>query len=406
MSDTTRGALEGYRVLDCSIAMAGPFAAQRLGDLGADVIKIEPTTGEWQRHAAAGGATGNEINVSFLSLNRNKRSIAIDLKSEGGREALIALVTSADVFLQNYRPGVAERLGVDYESLRSINPSIVYVSISGYGEDGPYRNRPGQDLLLQAMSGAMRSTGRSGEPPAPAGQYLVDAVTASTAFEGVLAALLHRERTGEGQSVSVNMLDAITTLQMQELSVFTVGHVEQKRSSEPHAHVYIRAPYGTFETKDGYIVLAMPSLSELGEIIGEESFLEMESEVHGWSHRDEIHSKTAAKLRLESSDYWLDKFATSNVWAGPVYGYAELVNDPQIVHNGTFIEYDHPTEGRVKTPGFPYRLSRTPGQIYRGAPLTGEHTREVLLEAGMASERVDHLIGEGAVVVVDETARI
>src|SRR5690348_3679504 len=180
--------LSGYRVLDCTIAMAGPFAAQRLGDLGADVIKIEPPTGEWQRHVSAGGARGNRVNVSFLSLNRNKRSLAIDLKNPEGRAVLLDLVRSADVFLQNYRPGVAERLGVDYETLRAINPRIVYVSMSGYGETGPYRDRPGQDLLLQAMSGAMLSSGRAGDPPLPAGQYLVDAVTAYTAFEGALAA--------------------------------------------------------------------------------------------------------------------------------------------------------------------------------------------------------------------------
>jgi crotonobetainyl-CoA:carnitine CoA-transferase CaiB-like acyl-CoA transferase len=176
------GILSGYRVLDCSIAMAGPFAAQRLGDLGADVIKVEPTTGEWQRHVAAGGAGGKRVNVSFLSLNRNKRSLAIDLKSPDGKALLLDLVKQSDVFLQNYRPGVAKRLGVDYESLSAINPRLVYVSISGYGEDGPYLNRPGQDLVLQGMSGAMLSAGRDGEPPNAAGQYLVDAITAYNAF--------------------------------------------------------------------------------------------------------------------------------------------------------------------------------------------------------------------------------
>src|SRR5699024_10502759 len=151
--------LKGYKVLDCSIAMAGPFAAQRLGDLGADVVKVEPVTGEWQRRMPAGGATGNTINVSFLSLNRNKRSLAVNLKTEAGRDIMRRLVAQADVFVQNYRPGVAERLGVDYATLQAINPSLVYASISGYGEDGPYAKRPGQDLLLQAMSGAMLSSG-------------------------------------------------------------------------------------------------------------------------------------------------------------------------------------------------------------------------------------------------------
>lgn len=391
------GVLAGYRVLDCSIAMAGPFAAQRLGDLGADVVKVEPVTGEWQRHAAAGGAGGNRINVSFLSLNRNKRSLAVDLKDPAGKEVLRRLVTTADVFLQNYRPGVADRLGVDYASLAAINPSLVYVSISGYGEDGPYARRPGQDLLLQAMSGAMLSSGRAGEAPRAAGQYLVDAVTASTAFEGVLAALLHRERTGEGQLVTVNMLDAVTTLQMQELLVHTVGGLPQTRSAEPHAHVYIRSPYGAFQTSDGYLVLAFPPLKRLGEILGEDTFLAMEDEEHGWTHRDEIFARTAARLLTRPSRHWLDAFAAAGIWAGPVYGYADLVQDPQIRHNGTFVTYEHPTEGSVTVPGFPYKFSATPPRIDRGAPLVGEHTREVLSEAGLTEGEIEELLAAGAV---------
>jgi crotonobetainyl-CoA:carnitine CoA-transferase CaiB-like acyl-CoA transferase len=395
------GVLTGYRVLDCSIAMAGPFAAQRMGDLGADVIKVEPVTGEWQRHTAAGGARGNRINVSFLSLNRNKRSLAVDLKRPEGKQILLDLVKTADVFLQNYRPGVAERLGVDYETLSAINPRLVYVSMSGYGEDGPYRNRPGQDLILQGMSGAMLSAGREGEPPTPAGQYLVDAVTAYTAFEAALAALLHRERTGEGQRVDINMLDAITTLQMQELSVFTVAGKPQARSAEPHAHVYIRAPYGAFATSDGFIIVAFPPLRKLGEVIGEPAFLSMNEEADGWTRRDEIFARTREKLKQRSSAEWLKLFAEADIWAGPVYGYADLVEDPQIRHNGTFVEYDHPTEGKVKTPGFPFRMSKTPPKIYRGAPVTGEDTRCILRDIGYDDTRIEALIS-GKVVAEEK----
>lgn len=391
------GVLSGYRVLDCSIAMAGPFAAQRLGDLGADVIKVEPTTGEWQRHVAAGGARGNKVNVSFLSLNRNKRSLAVNLKSPEGKEVLLELVKTADVFLQNYRPGVAKRLGVDYETLSAINPRLVYVSMSGYGEDGPYVNRPGQDLILQGMSGAMLSAGRAGEPPTPAGQYLVDAITAYTAFEGALAALLHRERTGEGQLVQVNMLDAITTIQMQELSVFTVAGKPQERSAEPHAHVYIRAPYGAFATKDSYIIVAFPRLKTFGELIGEPSFLEMDDETDTWTRRDEIFAKTRERLKAKTSAEWLELFRANDIWAGPVYGYEDLVKDPQVKHNGTFVSYEHPTEGAVTTPGFPIRFSKTPSKVERGAPLTGEHTREILRESGMSDEQIDRLIASKAV---------
>ncbi|TWB29674.1 CaiB/BaiF CoA transferase family protein [Nitrospirillum bahiense] len=391
------GILSGYRVLDCSIAMAGPFAAQRLGDLGADVIKVEPTSGEWQRHASAGGASGNKINVSFLSLNRNKRSLAVDLKAPEGRQILLDLVKDADVFLQNYRPGVAKRLGVDYETLSAINPGLVYVSMSGYGEDGPYVNYPGQDLLLQALSGAMLSAGSADQPPQPAGQYLVDAITAYTAFEGALAALLHRERTGEGQLVQVNMLDAITTLQMQELSVFTVGNKPQTRSAEAHAHCYIRAPYGVFKTADGYIVVAMAGLDKLGKLIDEPFLQGLNDEADSWKFRDEIVARVRIRLLGRSSAEWLELFRAHDIWCGPVYGYADLVADPQIAHNGTFITYDHPTEGRVKTPGFPIRFSKTPAALDRGAPLVGEHTREVLEGLSRSQVEIERLLAAGVV---------
>ncbi len=392
MTPTPHNILDGYRVLDCSIAMAGPFAAQRLGDLGADVIKVEPVTGEWQRHVSAGGATGNRVNVSFLSLNRNKRSLAVDLKQEEGKAALYDLVRTADVFLQNYRPGVAERLGVDYQTLSAINPKLVYVSMSGYGEDGPYKLRPGQDLLLQAMSGAMLSTGREGEPPAPAGQYLVDAVTASTAFEAVLAALLYRERTGEGQLVKVNMLDSIVALQMQEFSVFTVAGKPQERSAEPHAHVYIRAPYGVFQTRDGYIALAFPKMAALAQVIDAPELAGFNDEGDTFTHRDEIYAVTRERLLHKTSGEWLAAFDAAGVWAGPVYGYAQVVDDPQIKHNGTFVEYDHPTEGHVKTPGFPIHFSKTPSRVVRGAPVRGQHTREILTGLGWSAEKIDRLL--------------
>jgi crotonobetainyl-CoA:carnitine CoA-transferase CaiB-like acyl-CoA transferase len=397
MPPDTKKILAGYRVLDCSIAMAGPFAAQRLGDLGAEVIKVEPVTGEWQRHVSAGGAQGNRINVSFLSLNRNKRSLAIDLKSADGKAILLELTKTADVFLQNYRPGVAKRLGVDYESLAAVNPRLVYLSLSGYGEDGPYVNWPGQDLILQGLSGAMLSNGRAGEPPTAAGQFLIDATAASAAFEGILAALLHRERTGEGQMVTVNMLDNIIALQMQELSVFTVAGKPQTRSAEPHAHVYIRAPYGAFATSDGFIIVSFPPLRKFGELIGEPSFADMQDEVDSWTQRDAIFARTRERLLAKTSAEWLALFAANGIWSGPVYGYKELLADPQVRHNGSFIEYDHQTEGHIKAPGFPYRFSKTPPSVERGAPLAGENTREVLQGLGYDEARIDDLLARGVV---------
>lgn len=389
--------LSGYRVLDLSIAMSGPFAAARLGDLGADVIKVEPVAGEWQRHVSAGGAAGNKINVSFLSLNRNKRSVAVDLKSDDGRAALLELVKTADVFLQNYRPGVAERLGVDYESVKAVNPNIVYVSISGYGESGPYVKRPGQDLLLQGMSGMMMSAGRASDPPQPAPHFVVDAITASTAFEAVLAGLLHRERTGEGQLIQVNMLDSIIALQLQEMSIYLSGGVNQVRTEEPHAHVYIRAPYGAFKTADREIIVAFPDLPAFGKLIDIPELLNMDSERDGHERRDEIFRLVGERLLDRGAQEWLELFAENDIWAGPVYGYADLPSDPQVIHNGSLLTYEHPTEGTVTTPGFPIKFTRTPSELSRPTPLAGEHTVEILRELGIADEDIENMLTAGSV---------
>ncbi len=391
----TGSVLQGIRVLDLSIAMAGPFATMRLGDLGADVIKVEPITGEWQRSQPAGGAEGNEVNASFLSLNRNKRSLAVDLKSADGRAVLSELVAGADVFLQNYRPGVATRLGVDYESIRALRPDIVYVSISGYGESGPYVSRPGQDLLLQGMSGALYSSGTTDQPPQPAPFFLADAITAYSSVEGVLAALLHRERTGEGQLVQVNMLDALIAMQAQELSVRTVGGVRQRRGQEIHAHSYIRAPYGIYPTSDGYLSLAFADLRLLAVLFDDPHLATLHGD--GFTNRDEVSRAVGQHLRTATTDHWLATLGAAGVWVGPVYSYDELLQDPQVAHNGSFITYDHPTEGTVTTPGFPFRMAATPMRMDRPAPTTGQHTTELLTELGLAPERIAHLLESAAV---------
>lgn len=389
--------LEGIRVLDLSIAMSGPFAAMKLADLGADVIKVEPPAGEWQRHASAGGAQGNEVNASFLSLNRNKRSISVDLKTPEGIATLHRLVETADVFLQNYRPGVAHRLGVDYETLRDIKPDLVYVSVSGYGETGPYAQRPGQDVLLQAMSGALFSSGRPGQAPTAAPFFLVDAFAAYSAFEGAMAALFHRQRTGEGQLVQVNMLDAIIAAQMQEITVRTVGGVPQSRSEQIHAHSYIRAPYGIFPTSDGYLALSFAEPAVLSELMDEPRLVGLDAERDGFTRRDEISALVEENLRKRTTEHWLEVFNTAGVWCGPVYDYDDLLRDPQVKHNESFVTYDHPTEGRVTTPGFPFRLSATPASVERPAPRNGEHTREVLRDLGLGEDETRRLVKEGVV---------
>ncbi len=391
------GALSGITVLDLTIAMAGPLAAMRLGDLGADVIKIEPPDGEWQRRAPAGAAHGNRVNASFLALNRNKRSLAVDLKSDEGRSLVLGLAARSDVFIQNYRPGVATRLGVDYEAVRAVNPTIVYVSMSGYGSDGPYASRPGQDMLLQAMSGAMYNVGRVDDPPQPAGTYLCDAITGYGAFEGALAALLHRERTGEGQLVEVNMLDSAIAVQAQELSIYTVGGIPQTRGHQPHGHAYIRAPYGAFQTADGYLALAMPSLAVLGALLGSPALAAMDDVIDGNENRDVVNEIVSKALLQRTTEDWLTEFLGAGIWAGPVYTYADLLDDPQVKHNRSFVTYDHPTEGRVTTPGFPYRMSATPPAVRRGAPLAGQDTVDILRELGVEPDQITSLLERGIV---------
>ncbi len=389
--------LEGLRVIDVSIAMAGPFAAQKLADLGADVIKVEPVTGEWQRHVSAGGAKGEHVNASFLSLNRNKRSISLNLKDPRGREVLLDLVRSADVFLQNYRTGVAGRLGVDYESLRAVKSDLVYVSMSGYGESGPYAQRPGQDLILQAMSGGLYSGQREGEAPRAAPFFMVDAFAAYSAFEGALAALFHRERTGEGQRVDVNMLDAVIAAQMQELSVSTVGGIQQSPSREVHAHSYIRAPYGIYQTSDGHIALSFAEMEDLARLFGDDRFLAFDAERDGFTHRDEISALVTENLRTASSEHWIELLGSAGVWVGPVYDYEELLDDPQVQHNQSFVQYEHPTEGAVTTPGFAFRLGAQAQELYRPAPLNGQHSEEILRELGRDHDAIHDLVAGGVV---------
>lgn len=391
--------LTGYRVLDCSIAMAGPMAAARLGDLGADVIKIEPVTGEWHRHVAGGGAQGNQINASFTALNRNKRSLAINLKSDAGRDILHQLAATADVFLQNYRPGVAARLGVDYDTLRQINPRLVYVSMSGYGEHGPDVAQPGQDLLLQGRSGMMFGAGSADEPPQSAPSYMADAASSLIAFEGALAGLLHRERTGEGQLITVNMLDAIIGLQLHELSLYTDGGVGQDRTEEPHANVYADAPNGAFRTRDDrWITLASPNLDDLADALHLPALRGLNPGPGLNTDRDHIHRIVADRVRERDAGEWLRQLQARGLPAEIVHGYADTIEDPQVLQNESMLRYRHPSEGDIVTPGFPIKFSKTPSALHRPTPQLGEHTTEILEELGWV-DRVDALVAAGVVAV-------
>lgn len=385
-------------VMDFSLAMAGPFAAQKLGDMGADVIKIEPTgSGEWHRSRAGGGAWVNHHNASFLAFNRNKRSLAVNLKSEAGREVVYRLAKRADVALLNYRPGVAARLGVDYESLSRINPNIVYCAISGYGETGPYATLAGQDLVLQGMSGALWNGGSRSDPPRPAPFFICDATAAHVAVEAILAALLCRERSGVAQKVDVNLLDSIIDMQAQELSIYLTGGVHPVRGTEPVAHTYYEAPIGIYETADGYITISVGPLSVLGEVLGLEHLEKYEGRLHDEAARDELIRIVASRLRERTTSEWLGELRDADYWAGPVYGYDEMLADPQVQHNRTFIDMEHPTEGHLRLVGFPWKFAQTPASGRIPHPDLGQHTEEILHDLDYDDREVAQLAATGAV---------
>jgi len=359
---------------------------------------VEPTgDGEWHRTRAAGNAWVNKLNSSFIAFNRNKKSLSVNLKTEKGREAVYRLGRKADVLLQNFRPGVAERLGLDYETIRGVNDNIIYCSISGYGETGPYAQRPGQDLILQGYSGAMWNTGKEGDPPHPLGMFVADATAAHQAVEGILAALFYRERSGRGQKVEINMLNCVVDLQVQELSVYLTGGVKPKRTKEPLAHALLNSPYGVYKTKDGYMTLAFGPIHLLGEALDNDRLRSFTEWKDGMEHRDEIYRIVAEILPQKTTQEWIEHLDKYNLWAGPVYTYDDLVNDPQVRHNQMIVEIDHPTEGKLKVLGIPIRFSESPGPIRYYPPLVGEHTDEILKEAGYTEEEIRRLKAEGVV---------
>lgn len=394
----TPGPLEGIRVLDGSQMLAGPLCAMRLGDLGADVIKVEPRSGEWTRsHGFANAEVAGET-TALLGLNRNKRSLTIDLKDDEAREVFYDLVRKSDVYLQNYRVGTAERLGVGYEQLKEINPQLVYCQITGYGEDGPYRDRPGQDLLVQGYSGSMWSVGAKNDPPTPSALWAADAMTAYQSAIGILAALRDRERSGAGQKVSVDMWSVVMDCQAQEFTTYLNCGIQPERTEEPFAHTWCNPPYGVYPTADGYLVLSQLPIDVLGEALDDDRLRAITSwdEAHQW--RDEIRRIVEQITPTRTTADWIDHLDSYKLWSGPVYTYADVEADPHVKARGMIQTVEHPTVGELRTPAIPIRLSSTPGAIRLPPPLLGEHTEEVLGElCGLDEARIAALRERGAV---------
>jgi crotonobetainyl-CoA:carnitine CoA-transferase CaiB-like acyl-CoA transferase len=395
----TAGPLNGLRVLDGSQMLAGPMCGMRLGDLGADVLKVEPPgQGEWARTHGFANAEVDGETTAFLALNRNKRSVTINLKHPDGLEAFYGLVKESDVFLQNYRVGTADRIGVGYEQLREINPRIVYCSISGYGEDGPYRQRPGQDLVVQGYSGSMWSVGSSEDPPLPGALWAIDTMTGYQATIGILAALRARESTGKGQKVDVSMLAVVMDCQIQELTTHLNLGILPTRTEGRFAHAWVTAPYGAYRTKDGYITLAQAPLHILGEALDNDRLREMTAWSDGMDHRDEVYQIVSEIMPRRTTAEWLEILDRYKLWAGPVYTYADLASDPHVNETAMLTSVNHPTIGALRMPSVPLRLSDTPAEIRLPPPLLGEQTDSVLQEIlGYDNERLQQLRAAGAI---------
>lgn len=370
--------LDGILVLDFSQFLAGPVAAMRLADLGARVIKIErPGSGDIGRTLAFAGLESDGDTLSFHIMNRNKESFAADLKSESDKSEVWELIKQADVIVQNFRPGVIERLGFGYEEVRKVNPRIIYASASGYGSSGPWKDRPGQDLLAQSISGFPWLNGSKDMPPVPVGIAVADIFTSVHIAHGVTALLLRRERTGVGGLVESSLIESMLDLQFELLSAHSFDEkVLVNRGAKNSAHAFLPAPYGLYETNDGYLAIAMNPIPRLGELLGID-FSTYQDPQSWWSHQDDIMAALTEKLRTESTEHWLEILDTADIWCAPVLTLTELVE-----HDG-FQELDmlqvtnrHSKSGSeeilIPTTRSPLRIDGRTLKSSKGAPHVGE----------------------------------
>lgn len=386
-------ALEGLKVLDFSQLLQGPFASQMLGDLGADVIKIERyKSGDLYRSMTFFNKwiAGNE-SPCFMAWNRNKRSISLDIKKEDGKEIVRRLLKDADIVLENFRPGVMKRLGFGYDDCRAINPKIIYCSASGWGSDGPYLARPGQDLLVQSVSGAIMTSGKKSDGPVALGTALCDQVNAYNCVYAILAALYYREKTGIGQEIKTNLLSSAISFQMQDF--FTIQNLKTnfERPESGIAHPGNGAPFGAYKTLNGYLAIAMNPFEVLVKALGDETLLEFNDPQVLFDKRDEVFFRIEEITKTKTTEDWLKIMLGLDLWVAHVHEQKDVEFDPQVQHNNTFVEIEHVKAGSISMVNIPFTMSETPGKIKRASPLIGEHTIEILKEAGYKENEINKL---------------
>jgi crotonobetainyl-CoA:carnitine CoA-transferase CaiB-like acyl-CoA transferase len=398
MTETqTPAALEGVRILDFSHLLQGPFATQLLADMGADVIKVErPGKGDLFRSLTFRNKwVGGSESPNFLAWNRNKRSVALNLKSPEVKAILMEMAKSADIVVQNFRPGVMKAMGYGYEDFRAVNPRIIYCSGSGYGEDGPYVDRPGQDMLVQGLTGIMAATGQADNPPTPVGAGFSDQVGAMNMVYGILSALYWREKSGLGQEVKVNLLAGLLAHQNQEMVMALNFNEDFQRPRSGIGHPGMDAPFGTYPTLDGWVTIAMSPYRTLVGVLGNDELLAYDDPEKLFAQRDEIWRRLAAETGKWTSAALLDALLEADIWCGEVKTHLQAAEDPQVRHMQLVTSYDHPRAGTVKVIGPAVRHSETPATIRRPAPLVGQHTREVLREFGYADDEISAWLASG-----------
>ncbi len=380
--------LTGLRVLDFSQFLAGPSCALRMADLGADVIKVErPDGGDLCRHLVVADQRFGDDSALFHTINRNKRSFAADLKEPADLARVRELIAHADVMIHNFRPGVMERIGLDYDRVRALNSRIVYAAVTGYGEQGPWRDKPGQDLLVQSLSGLAWLTGTGGQdaPPVPAGVSLIDLMTGAHLLQGILALLLRRGVTGSGGRVDASLLESAMDLQFEPFTAFLNSDRRQpQRSTVSHASVHAAAPYGIYRTADGYLAVAMTPPDDLARLIACEPLARLAADRSGWYRdRDAIKGALQDHLAQRSTAEWLAVMEPAGVWC------ADVLTWPRLLAHPAFAALDMVQPlgdgpGVMQTTRCPLRIDRQVLRHARPAPGLGQHTREIIEELGLA----------------------
>jgi len=391
--------LTGITVVDLTRVLAGPYCTMLLGDMGADVIKIErPDGGDDTR--GFGPPYLNGESAMFLAINRNKQSMTLNLKHPEAKQILAKLIERADVLVENFRPGTMANLGFDYETARQLNPRLIYCSISGFGQTGPYASRGGYDTIAQAMSGIMSATGHPDMPPAKAGVPIADIGTGMFAAFGIVCAYIARQQTGEGQLVDTSLLDTSIALSLVESATFLAGGELPAPLGSTHRR---NAPHGAFRVKDGYIAITADSahfwqrfcqIMELEALLDDSRFKTNADRVANKHLLQEIIENVTA--RREGS-FWLEKLGDAEIPCGPVNSYAEVFNDPHVLARQMLMEVEHPVAGRVKMTGINVKLSQTPGALQRPAPTLGQHAHQVLHRLGYQDQAIDQLKIDGVI---------